>query len=671
MFNSSPITRTTIHEENDEDEQQRSGGWFHSRVPPEVLYSIISYLDFRSIMMIIPRVCSSWREIIIQQINTLHIYPNIDLYGGDFDHLFSSEKEEQYQKHMMIEKDIIPFVKYLHKFVESNRMKIFNLFIYGSIQEANLDRYAPSRPRNTHFPSLHQQRKKEFSQRVVNYLPNYFTEPTFSMETSYPTNCSFIKLDFNFDSNAFCNLFKACKDNLQTVVLKTCKVDQPFCQCFDWVKDKLENLVLDNVTGFLLTNTSEFENLKYLYHDTEYSIASNVLESMYIGPKFFELNNLSNCKKLSLHLNYTKAAQLNQLSSTSNNIVEELEVTLGTVQYSYWEESLSIFDTVEMTKAFLELLAKFKCVKKLSINLDGVFDFALMRHSSPIFLTSDPNLKELPNVLELKLEGRSFFTNRIDRWITHFPNIKLFSCHVDNENDIDLLQNSLYSLKTLEELDLSIRSFSYGELSSKLIETLLFVFKEGGAGRSFLKSLCIRGYGDCREQNPELDKLLEFMSGYAKPAKVCLVPRKHTPALQSMQSKYANKVDLQVLESQVLMDKSLENVKPIDYSQSIDEILEQRRDLSNRLKTSSIICLYCGCLVQRCDYSKHNQICHSGNELEYDLKVAKQVDLSEYETHCPSCHKDIKRRDFSTHECTETRIKLPVIPTSSTKFHYQ
>ncbi|KAF0974054.1 hypothetical protein FDP41_006664 [Naegleria fowleri] len=476
---------------------------FEQFVPPEVIFLIFSYLDFRYLFKTIPFVCSEWRRLIIERVDTLHIYPNVENYLEESESCTNvvDKKRIQYNE-MMVEKDIIPFIKYITKFVKSNHMKISHLFLNGGISNtfrkrqyaelitfyklcnasnSKFSTYVFKSPKESNRDELLNAMKKEAGQECC--FTNTYTMP-YSDTVNVSEYCvgglsENMILFSDSDTPSLSELIRVVSPHLKTLVLSHCILKQRFLNSiFVNLCNGLKNLVLEHVATF---GDVDLSKLPVEYLDSTETISEKLEKNCEVmkGNSVIDGEILGNLRKASMER--TSSSILSLLESLKNYHGEKktecLELRIRLDEYSYFDSNW-LDTSIGMTGDHLySLIDSFKKLKSFTIEFETTLDELIFQKRDSRFF---PTTKlDLPLLEELRLKGRSFLSNHFDELIS-IPSLKLLSCQVTSGEDVEQLKKLLKNSENLEQLEIQLVAVKSKDFEISLIEmvTSLVVNKD-------------------------------------------------------------------------------------------------------------------------------------------------------------------------------------------------
>ncbi|KAG2386370.1 hypothetical protein C9374_002816 [Naegleria lovaniensis] len=692
---------------------------FDELVPPEICFQIFTFLDFRYMMVQIPKVCSSWRSAIITRVHTIHIYPNVEQYifqnslfcddqqNSLFDSIYNHDDEKD-RHDLNIEKDIFPFISYLTKFISNHSMKISHLFIHGDLKQSlllyiNSNLLYPSLQNGNEFKSRTQQesdRLLHLLNEYGDYFQNWNTWPLFNMYSNMDgTVPSAMMRLCDCTMSAILELLKTVSHSLKTLVVKNVQGNHHFVsqiqQC-----PQLKILVLEDVSRLYHLHVS---GLRFVYcNENFYSTLSN--NGNLQTPEYFHVNSnlveiFDTCRHVSFRANSMSLIKLESFLKQHSNCIESAKIGICKNEYGM-QDSITMNQLTKIAEKLMQCICLMPQLRRLDLSLDMVFDIC-MSHSigsggEEIFtITKDMDLTSLQSIKELRLDGISFLGTGFGVFLEKMIHLESLTCNLFSEWDGDLILHLLENhLKNLKCLELTISNHScYPSLNYKLLKYLSqFLVNRHNSSEPYntLTHIFIKNLNAQDDSKHLTDMLNDLYNHYEQnqqwepSIQTLSTPRLHLgfqfqkkplqAVLQGIISKFSQSTTIKIhlMESDNAIDAEPFIPFDIEYSLSrysfehstpIEQLIEKRNKFKQLIASSKISCLECGMTLNRKFYEEHCQKFHYSRDLNHNSwSLTQNLDLQTYEIQCPSCHMDMQRCDFEEHVekvCPRTRVKLP------------
>ena len=611
---------------------------FEELVPPEVAFNIFSFMSFRSLLLTIPKVCSSWRRIVIEKLDTLHIYPDVDIY--DPCDTSTSDKTPS----IMIRENIVPFVRYCIKFIQGNNMTIRNLLINGSMQHAMLKKCQSSNQTKNHLISNRDQEelKKLFGWDEL--LPNPYTEPSFKkgyLEQSagytqygiHGDGC-FMHLATIFDSDVFSNLLRIVGPSMKRLVLKDLVIDREFAHALSWNHSQLEHVVLERIEicgqgcDFVPINLSDVA-LKLVIAELSFEIGlvlGEVDTMVTTNTSGTSLAHLKGVRRISAFASY-------DLSNIGSDKLESLDMA-------------DVFGDAQKVQAVYRVLDSCKNLKRLTLTES--------RFGPPEGNVLVPDISanySFPKLTEVRLYSHSCLLVGAERLLIHFPQLESFVCGVSTMKSLDVLENVLSRFRGLRHLTIYAKKGENQDVSMRLlgiiqkqVETLLD-----------LEAITLYDLEYVDEQI--LSTIIDML-----PQKLKLQISHHIPISSELRETILSKRDHVKLTTLQPAKCEQSKLPKVDYKKPIRDIIKERKDFTKKLQELLVSCPFCSMEVRRDEFEAHNKLHILPNDDSYTCKISKQMDLSNYECICISCRADVKRKDLEEHykNCSKGNVLMMI-----------
>jgi len=590
---------------------------FHELAPPDFcFYNLFPFIHYDDLLLIIAHTCGPWRRVIIEHMNTLHIYVNPDRFVYGLEH----DREEKID----VGRGLFLFIKYATRFIKHNQMNIDHLTINGDVRSCMFSRfglkqgqYNPGR-----FTTTSAMLRGEFRKRVGNYFVNEYSEPSFGacVPFDWLGESCITQTNIGDRPEIFIDLFEVLKSSLKTFVVPNMNTPEKYFMPSNF--PNLTSLIFENV----YLDPSFRDRIKFM---TIFSDKINELNKRYItcstenGYKQLEVINMGDCSKI--------------LESVANSDLKTLDVTLrGDMRYSNYSD----FDS---EKDFYRKLRKFQNLKALHLSIGVILSTYMLRNNITFGYTH-----EMPKISELIIDTSYLFQLGVDAFIKLFKHslstLSINNLSMKELNKIQDLISELPMLKHLKLVFICQRTNKDGFLS--LLQQV------AALSRACLESIVL-------EYVQEVDEaaLVDFSSTINTNCSVIFnhMPEVSKETLLKLQRCGISYNTLKFHVSEIKLPE-------IDYNTTnIDSIINSRRKFVEATRELAIVCTCCNMNVKKHQQDLHVKLHHNDNELDHIFKLQRQLDLENYELLCPSCGVTVKRKDFYSHidlDCPKNRIKM-------------
>ncbi|KAG2387564.1 hypothetical protein C9374_001158 [Naegleria lovaniensis] len=586
---------------------------FHWLVPPDLcFYNIFCYLHFNELIMTIPKVCSPWRRALINNLNVLHLYPDVQQY---IDQLNNSEtKDSKTNFHnkncnfqMNVFKDFFPYVRYVMNFVKSNQMKIEHVFVNGSINNVMFLTFSKRTKdqKNDIFKSRAAIEKQIYHNTIGPYYFNCFTEPEFLYfyySTHEVKGDCFMQSFVSTRPEIFHDLYLDCEftKNVKNFVFKRL--------IFGYNEDGyLHALFFPKSTTMVM---EEVQNIEHSYMDPcKFAFIKSLTRSDCVNVKSSsERVTLSNVPFLPNLFLQSKHVGLRQMTPV------QVQAGLGLLRSN---------DRPSTKPLFTEASSKIPKVSKFSFRaLDcfryGVADFLLAFKSSLTFVNLDGVTYSYVNTLIERLE----------------------------------------QLELLKHLRLGFyKNGTSQQHFTDLMKCMTSLFRK----RIPLENLKL-----CSMDDIEENALLEFVQSVRETSwkSVARIEFENFgkishATMKAIQDYHLNLTITDFIHSPDLVDQIQFPTVDYDDGSHPQTRLEQRLNFSNFTQQQLTSCLSCRMVLPLHQHEKHCQLHHHPRELDYYRRLEKTIDLINYEIVCPACEETMKRCEFEKHvehACSRTKF---------------
>ena len=609
--------------------------YFHQQVPEEVaFYRLFPYLDFHLLIKVIPHVCSSWRRLVIEKLETLHFYPNVQL--------LSEEEQPNIMTETNVQTNLLPFIRYTIKFVQSNQMTIKYLFINGQIEDiicrkqfrlfGNLNPLA--RNEKVFIPNRAQRESIEFFTRLQSlkggYIPNSLTEPALRRFThnlfNNGTSPYGEQLWESMDVETMKELVKICKDT-ELVSLSNVIGDSSG----DLLRDilmKSKIAVIDN-TRLPRYGSGHFE---YLYFS----------ENFYFYDKQeFEYNESRNnilvCKSNRRDFGLLAKEVLNEKSRVVDyNITTE-----------FLERHLTEQDIRNALEKLCKNLTNNPQLRRLTLGLE-FFKSNLMQNIPFDYGGVGGMIEEL----YIRIIGDTFSKIRLDSFVSGFVNVKHLVLEDVKSKDCHLVRESISGMIHLETFRISFYEHQGSEDEVKYFELISVLSRNY---KNLTKLLFTFPYMEFLENESLLKTTLD------KTLRICWISLKKLPDLSNETILQLERIPKLVFSTKPRISNDNSSLTQIDYDQDIDMIIEQRKEFKQALQEAEISCPGCLKVFPRRLITGHLATCHNLPDL-----CKKNTNQLRTLSVCPCCKEEYPTKEVEEHllNCTEKHLKFKLEDTT-------
>jgi len=592
---------------------------FEQCIPAEVcVHNIFPYLHQRKVLQEFTQVCSSWRQAIIKETTTIHIYADRILESN---HNACHDENTQM---LDVHEEVGGYIRFLSKFLLRYNMNIEALFVNGSISEMINRKYNDTRNRcgkYEKFNSTIRMAEMRFTELAKQYrvLLNVWTFPSFVSFKPQPYisgNSMTNHLDFAFFEQEMTDIINVACRRAKFIVLENVFIGncvkllsnrddlRVFVETNAYGNGYLVHKDLDMLSTDINSPSFQFGTTKYL-SITQYHLESKTRES------------LSKVKHLVL-----KKVDLKKLDELllSNDHIELLDLQI---------EALGDFE-----EALWSILEKCKALEHLSISLTVAY-----QPTHEMF--RDLKRRELPRIKSITLKRH--ISLGFSKFIAQFSN----------------------SLESLAIEEVSYESYDHTEISQ--LKELKRLYLHSPDMNTVLNDLDMLLDAKRVEHKPQLESIILLDAHYSvnQPllSKVCSKLDEGARLVLKYAINDLNEQTVKGLKNLTVHPKeTLVNDFPEpNLSFGNRGFYERENKVKERKKFTELIaklptcCLECNMVVRRDQMERHNQLFHSQKEYLRQIKLEKRLDLKNYTYCCPSCMQDVQRKDSDTHVCSVQR----------------
>ncbi|EFC42694.1 predicted protein [Naegleria gruberi] len=615
---------------------------FHDQVPEEVaFYRLFPFIDFHQLIRVIPHVCSVWRRLIIEKLQTLHLYPNVEL--NDQEHTTNkplTNIHDDFNNNVQL--NLLPFIRYVIKFVKANGMTIKHLFMNGQVgdvicrKQFGFLKNIQGNNDNVFIANRSQRETEEFCKRLANfdsYFPNSLSEPALRRLTLSESSLSscFDMLNELVDSDTFKLLAEVCKD-VQMVSLSNISAQR-------YLTDLICNakiVVVDNSLVEYFNNSCHFHYSFFTDGFVPFGNYSSEYTDLFpVDSEIF----YTSCK--SIRLPDMSVRDFNSLFSkvVIDKDHESVEINI------YPNDIYSTIQMSEVQEALDKLCDYIRYSPRLKRLTLGFGFITLFGRSCALDFSG---LGSRIEDLYLRKIGDACSKIKLNSLIEGCENVKNLVLENVISKDALLVKNALSRLSNLTTIKISFYEHKKQYESSyfELISTLL-------RNKKLTKILFEFPYMDVFENESLLIAVLDDTS------RKCWVSLKRLPLMsQETITKLKTIPQIDFKFKPIIENDS--SLPEIDYDQDINTIIEQRKSFKLALQNSKVICPGCFKTLPRHAIPQHFKDFHTLSDIVHKKTVRTLAT-------CPCCKTECTTQDLEEHllNCPERNLKIKMLDIKS------